>query len=118
MSANGASICAIRRPATTPGWNDFVHLFKRLTHAVLLIALLLGMAGAGLRAYDYILAPANFPIVSVVVEGRFQYIDRETVQRTVLAYSRKGFFAMGRSSSSCCSGAAGRKISGGGSSSA
>jgi cell division protein FtsQ len=94
MSATGASVRATRRPATAPVVNNIAPLFKRLTHAALVLVLLLGVAGASLRAHDYILAPANFPIVSVVVEGRFQYLDREAVRRTVMTVSRKGFFAM------------------------
>jgi len=94
MSAISASIRAPRRPAKAPRKSRLWHLFKRLTHGVLLLALLLGAIGAILHARNYFLAPGKFPIASVVVEGRFQYLDREAVQTAVSAYSREGFFAM------------------------
>ncbi len=94
MSATSASIRVHGRAAKVSEKGRLVHLFKRLTHRALLLALLFGAVGAALHARNYFLAPGKFPIASVVVDGRFQYLDREAVQRAVSAYSGDGFFAM------------------------
>lgn len=94
MSVTSASIRVARRPSRRLQKSVFAQVFKRLSYGALLLALILGAGMVGLQTFNYLRLPGNFPIVSVVVEGRFQYIDREVVRDTVRGYSRDGYFAM------------------------
>ena len=94
MSATGASIRAHKRPVSPSPGNRLVDGFRTFTRVVLWLALVLGAVFGAWRSWHYLQSADNFPIRSVVVEGRFQYLDRTELRARVLAYSPQGFFAI------------------------
>lgn len=96
MSATGASVRMGDRNAPTlptAGLGQRVWRFTRsLVRAILICALVSTVVWLFISTRTTLLDPTRFPVSSVVVEGSFQYTDRETIQARVAEHARAGFF--------------------------